>query len=195
MSGKLGERITGESITIRDDGYDTSSIPMPFDFEGVPKQKLTLIENGVAKNVVYDSFAAGREEGAASTGHALPSPNTMGPIPVNLFMETGSASKDEMLAATERGIWVTRFHYTNPLHPVKTVLTGMTRDGTFLIENGKIAKPIKNLRFTQSILEALADADMIGSKAETVKSMYGSFATVAPAIRVNGFRFTGTTDF
>jgi len=195
MSGKLGEKITGENITIRDDGSNTSSLPMPIDFEGVPKQKLTLIENGVAKHVVYDSFAAGREEGAVSTGHALPSPNTMGPIPVNLFMETGNATKDEMLAATERGIWVTRFHYTNPLHPVKTAFTGMTRDGTFLIENGKITKPVKNLRFTESILGALGKADMIGSAADAVKSMYGSFATVTPAIRVRGFRFTGTTDF
>jgi len=195
MSGRLGEKITGDNITIWDDGLDTSAIPMPFDFEGVPKQKVTLIENGVAKNVVYDSFASGREEGATSTGHALPSPNTMGPIPVNLFMATGDATKEEMLEGIERGIWVTRFHYTNPLHPVKTVLTGMTRDGTFLIENGKITKPVKNLRFTQSILDALAKADRIGSTAATLKSMYGSFAIVAPALRIQGFRFTGTTDF
>jgi len=195
MSGRLGEKITGEAITIWDDGHDASAIPMAFDFEGVPKQKVTLIENGVAKNVVYDSFAAGREEGAVSTGHALPSPNTMGPIPINLFMATGDATKEEMLEGIERGIWVTRFHYTNPLHPVKTVFTGMTRDGTFLIENGKITKPIKNLRFTQSILEALANADLIGSKAKAVKSMYGASATSAPALRIQGFRFTGSTDF
>jgi PmbA protein len=195
MTGRLGEKVTGGGITIWDDGRDRSAIPLPFDFEGVPKQKMTLIEKGVAKNVVYDSFTAGREEGKTSTGHALPSPNTMGPIPVNLFMGTGAATKEEMLAATERGIWVTRFHYTNPLHPVKTVLTGMTRDGTFLIENGKITKPIKNLRFTQSILDALASADMIGSTAKVTKSMYGSFATTAPAVRIRSFRFTGTTDF
>ena len=195
MTGRIGQKITGEKITIWDDGYDTSAIPLPFDFEGVPKQKLTLIEKGIAKNVVYDSFTAGREEGASSTGHALPSPNTFGPIPLNLFMATGEATKEEMLAATDRGIWVTRFHYTNPLHPVKTVLTGMTRDGTFLIENGKITRPIKNLRFTQSILEAFANADMIGSTAKVTKSMYGSSATVAPAARIHGFRFTGATEF
>jgi PmbA protein len=100
-----------------------------------------------------------------------------------------------MLEATERGIWVTRFHYTNPLHPVKTVLTGMTRDGTFLIEDGKLSRPLKNLRFTQSILGAFAKADMLGSTAKVVKSMYGSFATSAPAARIHGFRFTGTTEF
>ena len=195
MNGKIGEKITGEGITIWDDGYDTSAIPLPFDFEGVPKQKITLIEGGIAKDVVYDSYTAGREEGKTSTGHALPSPNMMGPIPLNLFMGTGTATKEEMLEGIERGIWVTRFHYTNPLHPVKTVLTGMTRDGTFLIENGKITKPIKNLRFTQSILDAFSKADMIGSKAKVTKSMYGSFATTAPAVRIQGFRFTGTTDF
>jgi len=195
MSGKLGEKITGELITLWDDGYDLSAAPLPFDFEGVPKQKLTLIENGVAKQVVYDSFTAGREEGKSSTGHALPSPNMSGPVPVNLFMGTGTATKEEMLEATERGIWVTRFHYTNPLHPVKTVLTGMTRDGTFLIEDGKLSRPLKNLRFTQSILGAFAKADMLGSTAKAVKSMYGSFATSAPAARIHGFRFTGTTEF
>ena len=195
MTGKLGEKITGESITLWDDGHDLSGMPLPFDFEGVPKQRVTMIEKGVAKRVVYDSFTAGREEGASSTGHALPAPNTFGPVPVNLFMATGAATKEEMLAATERGIWVTRFHYTNPLHPVKTILTGMTRDGTFLIENGKISRPLKNLRFTQSILEAFANADMLGSTAKVVKSMYGSFATSAPAARIHGFRFTGTTEF
>jgi PmbA protein len=195
MTGKLGERITGELITLWDDGHDLSAVPLPFDFEGVPKQKLTLIENGVAKQVVYDSFTAGREESKSSTGHALPSPNTFGPVPVNLFMATGTATKEEMLAATERGIWVTRFHYTNPLHPVKTILTGMTRDGTFLIENGKISRPLKNLRFTQSILDAFANADMMGSTAKIMKSMYGSFVTSAPAARIHGFRFTGTTEF
>jgi len=195
MTGRLGEKITGEKIAIWDDGHDLSSVPLPFDFEGVPKRKLVLIEEGIAKNVVYDSFTAGREEGKSSTGHALPIPNRAGPVPVNLFMATGSATKEEMLAATERGVWVTRFHYTNPLHPVKTILTGMTRDGTFLIEKGKISRPLRNLRFTQSILGALAQADMLGSTAKIVKSMYGSFAISAPAARIQGFRFTGTTEF
>jgi PmbA protein len=195
MTGQLGEKITGQRITIWDDGRDPSGIPLPFDFEGVPKRRVLLIENGIARNVVYDSFTAGREEGKSSTGHALPSPNTFGPVPVNLFMATGDATKQEMLSATERGIWVTRFHYTNPLHPVKTVLTGMTRDGTFLVENGKIVGPLKNLRFTQSVLDALANVDMIGAAAKVSKSGYGAFASMVPAVRVRGFRFTGTTEF
>jgi len=195
MSGRLGARITGEAITIWDDGRDPTGIPLPFDFEGVPKQKVLLVENGIARNVVYDSFTAGREAGKSSTGHALPSPNAFGPIPINLFMATGEATKEEMLASTKRGIWVTRFHYTNPLHPVKTVQTGMTRDGTFLVEDGKIVAPLKNLRFTQSVLDALANADMIGATAKVSRSGYGSFASRVPAVRIRGFRFTGTTEF
>jgi len=181
-------------ITIWDDGLDPRGIPLPFDFEGVPKQKVVLIENGIAKAVVYDTFTAKRE-GKSSTGHSLPAPNTFGPIPVNLFMAPGTATKEEMVAATERGIWVTRFHYTNPVHPVKTILTGMTRDGTFLIENGKITRPLKNLRFTQSILDAFANADMLTSELKMVKSDWGSMATCAPAARIHGFTFTGTTEF
>ena len=108
-----------------------------------------------------------------STGHSLPAPNTMGPFPLNLFMAPGTATKEEMLASTERGIWVTRFHYTNPVHPVKTVLTGMTRDGTFLIENGEITRPLKNLRFTQSILEAFSRAEMLSSTCKLIKGRIG----------------------
>lgn len=194
MCGKLGQQITGPNITIWDDGYDTRGIPLPFDFEGVPKQKVVLIEDGIARNVVYDSYTASREEGKVSTGHSLPAPNTFGPIPVNLFMAPGNATKEEMLASTDRGIWVTRFHYTNILHPVQTLLTGMTRDGTFLIENGKFVRPLKNLRFTQSILEAFANVEMLGSTMKLVKDEWNSLGTCAPAAKIRNFRFTGTTD-
>lgn len=195
MAGKLGERVTGEQITIWDDGHDPRGIPLPFDFEGVAKEKVVLIEDGIARNVVYDSFTASREEGRHSTGHSLPAPNTLGPIPINLFMSTGTATKEEMLASTERGIWVTRFHYTNPVHPVKTILTGMTRDGTFLIENGTITRPLKNLRFTQSILEALANVEALGRDVKLVKDEWNAFGTCTPAAKIRNFRFTGTTEF
>lgn len=195
MNDNFGQQITGENITIWDDGFDPRGLVTPFDFEGVPKQKVIFIENGIAKNIVYDSFTAGRETGKISTGHSLPAPNTMGPFPINLFMAPGNATKEEMLASTARGIWVTRFHYTNPLHPLQTVLTGMTRDGTFLIENGKITRPLKNLRFTQSILEALSHAEMLGSELKLLKSGFGNFGRCVPAAKINGFRFTGTTEF
>ena len=195
MSNNFGKQITGENITIWDDGFDPRGFVTPFDFEGVPKQKVTFIKNGIAKNVVYDSFTAGRAEGKASTGHSLPAPNTMGPFPINIFMAPGNATKAEMLASTEHGIWVTRFHYTNPVHPIKTILTGMTRDGTFLIENGKITRPLKNLRFTQSILEAFANAEMLGSTLKLLKASFGNFGRCVPAAKINGFRFTGATEF
>ena len=196
MSGRFGAKITGDNITVWDDAYDTRGMAMPFDYEGVPKQKVVLIENGVARNVVYDSFTAGREPGRVSTGHSLPAPNTMGPLPMNLFMASGEASKEEMVASTERGIWVTRFHYTNPVHPVKTVLTGMTRDGTFLIENGKITRPVKNMRFTQSILKALAHATMLGQKTRLIRVGFGGgLGVCAPAAKIDGFTFTGATEF
>lgn len=192
---KLGEQITGDQITIWDDGHDLRGLPLPFDFEGVPKQNVMLIENGVAKNVVYDSATAAREEGKTSTGHSLSAPNTFGPLPINLFMASGAATKEEMLASTERGIWVTRFHYTNILHPVKTILTGMTRDGTFLIENGKITRPLKNMRFTQSILEAFASVQSIGRNLKMVKDEWNSIATCVPAVKLGTFTFTGGTEF
>ncbi|MEE8390226.1 MAG: TldD/PmbA family protein [Anaerolineae bacterium] len=195
MNDRFGEKVTGENITIWDDGHDPRGLVFPFDFEGVLKQRVPLIENGIAKGVVYDSFTAGREEGKTSTGHSLPAPNTFGPFPGNLFMAPGQATKEEMLASTERGIWVTRFHYTNPVHPVKTVLTGMTRDGTFLIENGQITRPLKNLRFTQSILEAFSQVETLGSELELIKRDWGSFATCAPAAKIHEFQFTGTTEF
>ena len=195
MSGHIGEKVTGDNITIWDDGFDPRGVVRPFDFEGVPKQKVTLIENGIAVNAVYDSATAAREPGKQSTGHGLPAPNTMGPIPINLFMKPGTATKEELVASTERGIWITRFHYVNPVHPVKAILTGMTRDGTFLIENGKVERPLKNLRFTQSILEAFANAELLSRDLKMVKLGFGNFVSCAPAAKINGFAFTGTTEF
>ena len=193
MTGRLGQPVTGANITIWDDGLDPRGLVLPFDFEGVPKQRVTLIENGIARGAVYDSFTAGREAGKVSTGHSLPAPNTMGPIPLNLFMAPGTATKAEMLASIERGIWVTRFHYTNTVHPVKTVLTGMTRDGTFLIENGAITRPLKNFRFTQSILEAFGRAELLSSECVLIKGRRGGI--YVPAAKIHEFQFTGTTEF
>jgi predicted Zn-dependent protease len=192
MAGQLGKQITGSNVTIWDDGLDASGLPVPFDFEGMPKQRVDLINDGVANAVVYDSYTA-RREARESTGHALPAPNTYGPLPGNLFMKAGRHTKDEMLAAVDRGVWVTRFHYVNPLHPLKTVLTGMTRDGTFLIENGALCSGIKNLRFTQNILEALSRVRMIGNATRLGRSFFGGIRV--PALLIDGFTFSGVTEF
>ena len=195
MVGKIGQQIVDSRVSIWDDGQDPRGLPLPFDFEGVPKQRVDLIEKGVARGVVYDSYRAGKEEGKSSTGHALPAPNTFGPFPMNAFFGPGDATLEEMIASTERGLYVTRFHYTRPVEPTKVVVTGMTRDGTFLIENGKIAYPVKNLRFTQSYLEALNQVDMIGKELRLLAGMGGLARTAQPALKLGSFNFTGATEF
>jgi PmbA protein len=195
MAGKIGQQIVDPRISIWDDGLSPDTIPWPFDFEGVPKQRVDLIEEGVARGVVYDSYRADKEEGKESTGHALPAPNPMGPLPLNSFMAPGDATLEEMIANTERGLYVTRFHYTRPVEPTKVIITGMTRDGTFLIEKGEIAYPVKNLRFTQSYLEALNRVDAIGNEPRMLIGLGGVVRTSVPALKLNEFTFTGATEF
>jgi PmbA protein len=185
---QLGERITGDAVTIWDDGLDASGLPAPFDFEGVPKQRVELIKNGVASGLVYDMQTATRDR-RQSTGHGLPAPNTEGPFAVNLFMQPGATPKAELIADVKRGIWVTRFWYVRIVHPKASIITGMTREGTFLIENGKITRPVKDLRFTQSILEALNGTLAIsqGTKLQ-IAEFIG--AERVPALRLKAFTFT-----
>jgi PmbA protein len=183
MSGRMGERVVGENVTIWDDATDPRNLPIAFDWEGVPKRSLMLIENGVARGIAYDSYTA-HKDGVQSTGHAFPAPNTAGPLPVNLFLEAGAHSEDEMIASMERGLLVSRFHYTNIVHEKQTIITGMTRDGTFLIEDGKVARPIQNLRFTQSITDALSNLEMIGRECVMSERAY------VPAVKVGAFSFT-----
>jgi len=185
---RLGERITGEGVTIWDDGLDASGLPAPFDFEGVPKQRVDLIKKGVATGVVYDMMTA-TTEGRQSTGHGLPAPNTEGPYAVNLFMQPGSVAKPDLISGIKRGIWVTRFWYVRIVHPKLSIITGMTRDGTFLIENGKVTRPVKDLRFTQSMLEALGGTLGAG---KTTKLQIGEFigASRVPALHLKAFTFT-----
>ena len=198
MCGKLGKELVGKNISIWDDGFDRRGFSFPFDFEGVPKNKVMLIEKGTAKTVVYDTLTAGKEN-KRSTGHSTGSP-LGGPIPLNLFMGEGEGTIEKMVQSTDKGIYVTRFHYTNVLEPIKAVITGMTRDGTFLIENGEITEPVKNFRFTQSILDAFSNTSMIGKEAKLIGSSAGygarfAMGTVAPALKIDKFKFTGVTHF
>src|ERR1700737_4563869 len=143
---KLGEKITGDQVSIWDDGLDRTGIPASFDFEGVPKQRVDLITGGDASGLGHELQTA-TKDGRPSTGHGLPAPNTEGPFAVNLFMKPGTAAKADLMSDIKRGIWVTRFWYVRVVHPKLSIITGMTREGTFLIENGKITRPVKNLRF------------------------------------------------
>lgn len=188
MSGRLGQQVCGENISIWDDGLDPRGHRLAYDFEGLPKQRVNLISGGVAENVVWDSYTANKE-GRASTGHALPAPNSWGPVPINVFIGTGDSSVSDMIARTERGVLVTRFHYTNMIHPIKTVFTGMTRDGTFLIEDGMVAGAVRNLRFTQSILDALSCVSLISADGKLTDYVW------APAMRVDCFTFSSGTEF
>jgi predicted Zn-dependent protease len=153
---------------------------------------VTLIENGVFRSGVEDRRSA-KLAGTESTGHALPPPNPEGPFPLNLFLATGDSSLEDMIAATSRGLLVSRFHYSNVVHPIETTITGMTRDGTWLIEDGHIRHPVKNLRFTQSILEALSNVDLIGRDSELASEFFFSAARV-PRLKISGFNFSGKSD-
>jgi len=197
LCGHLGEKMVAGSVTVYDDGLDPGGLQAPFDFEGLPKQKVTFFENGVARGVTYDSFTANRE-GKDSTGHGLIAPNTEGPIPINLFMEPGHSSLEDLVTSVRKGIYVTRFHYTNVVEPMKTVITGMTRDGTFLIEGGEIKAPVKNLRFTESVLKALSRVSAISRDRRICSEGTGYSrrfvtGTVVPALKVDGFNFSGVS--
>jgi len=189
MNGQFGKQLASPLVTIYDDGHDLVGLPQAFDYEGVPKQRVVMFDHGVASAVVYDSFTAFRE-GKPDTGHALPAPNPLGPLPLHIMMAAGDASLEELIRGVDRGIYVTRFHYTNTVHPVKTLFTGMTRDGTFLIEHGELTSPVKNFRFTQSILDALREVQAIGRERIQCRDYV---PVVAPALRIGSFHFTGVT--
>jgi predicted Zn-dependent protease len=186
-----GKRIGSDLVTIRDDGRDPVGLPLWFDYEGVAKQRVELIDRGVCRGVVHDAQTAARA-GVTSTGHGLPAPNPYGPFPLNMVMEPGTTSRDELIGGLDRGLLVTRFHYTNPVHPKLAIVTGMTRDGTFLVEDGRIVGPVKNLRYTQSYLTALAGTVAVGRERKTLRGFLGG--VVVPAVRIENWTFTGGTE-
>jgi len=191
LSGRLGEQVCSPLVTIVDDALSPRLPGVPFDAEGTPKRRLPLIENGVAVGVAHDRATAALA-GAQSTGSALPAPNPYGGLPTHLVMEPGSTSTEDLIAGCERGLYVTRFHYTNLVHPVQSTITGMTRDGTFLIENGSLSSGVRNLRFTQSILAALSTVEQLGSEVGVSSDLFFG-AGCTPALRLGEFTFTSTT--
>jgi PmbA protein len=194
MSGRLGEPIMGENISMWDDGLDPRGLPLPFDFEGVPRQRVDLVKKGIAEGVVYNSLTA-RKDGKESTGHALPPGEEMSSMPLNTFMATGASTEEEMVRSLDKGLFVRRFHYVNGLlEPRRALFTGMTRDGTFYVEGGKIKYPVKNLRFTHSMLDAFSNVEMVSKEAKLqVSSWMG--AALLPAVKIRGFNFSGKTEF
>lgn len=190
-SGGLDREFFSESVTVYDDYAHPLAPGMPFDYEGYPTQRLPLVENGVVRNVVTDSYYA-RKLDRPNTGHALPAPNSYGPQPRNVVVAGGGKPLAQLIAETERGLLVTRLWYVRPVDRKRVILTGMTRDGTFLIERGRIAHGVKNLRFNVSLLDALRACEFSHEQHRTGSYHY---SLVAPAAKISGFTFSSTTDF
>ena len=194
MAGRMGQSVTGERVTLGDDPFDPRAFGKPFDYEGTPRRRVVMIERGIARAVVHDRRTA-KKSGVESTGHACPPPATEGPLPYSLVLASGDKSLEEIIASTERGILVTRFWYCRVVDPKKTIVTGMTRDGTFLIEKGKLVRGLRNLRFNENVLEVLRRADAWSREAEPTVFDYVNNCVVAPALRVPEFEFTGVSPF
>jgi predicted Zn-dependent protease len=196
LAGRIGERVFDEKLSIADDGLDPQGLPKAFDFEGTPKQRVELVENGVARGVVWDRTTAARA-GRESTGHAAPPEyRAYGAFPVSLRMAPGEASVEQLCDVVGEGIYVTRLHYLGVVDPREGIITGMTRDGTFRIREGKPAEPLPNLRFTVSAPEVLADLPAIGRELALVNrsDFYGErtpHAALVPALATARFAITG----
>lgn len=192
LTGRLGKRIFGENITIWDDVYHPLQLGAPYDGEGFPRGKVLLVDRGVPKNLVYSRMTAKKVK-AKPTGHGFSLPNDWGEAPMNLVFDGGRASVEEMVRSTGRGILVTRLWYIREVEPYEKILTGMTRDGTFLIENGRIAGGIRNFRFNQGMMEMLSSVEMLGPAVRSAGEE--SFEMVVPAMKVRDFHFTEMTKF
>jgi len=196
MSKKIGKKAMAPDITIYDDGADQSGLAMPFDFEGVAKKKVFLVKKGLVGGPVYDSLYAVKGK-TKSTGHAMPPGSSEGPMAGNIFIAAGKKSKESLISGVKDGILVTRFHYINGLlNTTKTVMTGMTRDGTFRIKNGKIVGAVKNLRFTESITKAFSRVGGVSRETNLVHNWWDDLGCCSsPTIHIKKFNFSGKTDF
>lgn len=193
MSTRLGQQAMSPLVSIWDDALDPRTLPRPFDFEGMPKKRVDIVKDGVVLGPVYDRRTA-RKEGKESTGHGLPpGMRGFGPVATNLFLAPGDLSTEDLLRRMGRGLYITRFWYTRLVHPRDCVVTGMTRDGVYWVEDGEIAYPVKNLRFTQSYVDALAGVEAVGQATRLLSGEFGGIATFAPALFLRVFRFTGVT--
>ena len=181
---KIGEKVVDERVTLVSDPFDPRIPANTFGGDGLPNKKVMWIENGVVKNLAYDRFWAQRQ------GREPVSPSG------TLFMAGGRSSVDEMIASTERGILVTRFWYIRPVDPRTILFTGLTRDGTFLIEHGKVTRPIKNLRYNESPIFMLNNLEMMGRPERVSASEAGGpgQAIMVPPLKVRDFNFTSTSD-
>ncbi len=192
LTDRVGKKLFGENIQIADDAAHPLQAGVPFDGEGVPRRKLTLVDAGVPRDLAYARSSA-RKAGVEPTGHGFPLPNEVGEAPLNIVIAGGSTSTDEMIASTERGVLVTRLWYIREVDPYEKIMTGMTRDGTFLIENGRVSRGLRNFRFNQGIIELLNNVEALSPSVRA--SGEEAFDMVVPAMKVRGFNFTEVTRF
>jgi predicted Zn-dependent protease len=204
LTGRIGSQLFGDNITIWDDVAHPLQTGSPFDGEGVRRQSLPLVENGVIKRVVYARATAERMKRSeqkdnagliAPTGHGFPLPNEMGEMPLNIVFAApqNPQTLSEMLASTECGVLVTRLWYIREVDPYEKMVTGMTRDGTFLVKDGKVKQGIRNFRFNESLIHMLSNVEAMSVPLRSCGEE--SFDMVVPAMKIRDFNFTEVTKF
>jgi PmbA protein len=192
LNDRMGKQLFGKNITITDDAYHPLQLGSPFDGEGIPRERVVLVDRGIPKNLVYARTTA-KAARKKPTGHGFPLPNEYGEAPLNLVFSGGKSSLEEMIASTDRGLLVTRLWYIREVDPYEKVMTGMTRDGLFLVEKGKVTSAVRNFRFNQSILEMLRNVELLGPAVRA--SGEEAFEMVVPAMKVRDFHFSEVTKF
>jgi PmbA protein len=192
LTDRVGEKLFGENINVRDDVFHPLQAGAPFDGEGIPRQRVNLVEKGKVTNLVY-ARATARKMGKAATGHGFQLPNEYGEAPMNIVMDGGKKTVEDMVKSTPRGLLVTRLWYIREVDPYQKILTGMTRDGTFWIEDGEIKHGVKNLRFNQSLFDMLNQVEAMSMPQRTAGEE--SFEMVVPAMKVNEFNFSSSTRY
>ena len=192
LNDRMGKLLFGKNISITDDVFHPLQKGPPFDGEGMPRRKVLLVDRGVPKNLVY-SRASAKAARRKPTGHGFALPNEYGEAPMNLVFGGGDSSVEKMVASTSRGLLVTRLWYIREVDPYEKVMTGMTRDGLFLVEDGRVTSAVKNFRFNQSLIEMLKNVELMSPSARATGEE--SFEMVVPAMKVREFHFSEVTKF
>ena len=192
LNDRMGKPLFGKNISITDDAYHPLQLGAPFDGEGIPRQQVQLVDCGIPKNLVYARSTA-KSAGKKPTGHGFALPNEYGEAPMNLVFAGGDSSLEKMVASTDRGLLVTRLWYIREVDPYEKVMTGMTRDGLFLVEKGKVTTAVRNFRFNQSILAMLGNVEQLGPAVRATGEE--AFEMVVPAMKVRDFHFSEVTKF
>jgi PmbA protein len=192
LNDRMGKPIFGKNISVTDDAYHPLQLGAPFDGEGMPREKVALVQNGVPKNLVYSRVSA-KAARKKPTGHGFTLPNEYGEAPMNLVFTGGNDSVEKMIASTDRGLLVTRLWYIREVDPYEKIMTGMTRDGLFLVEKGEVTSAVKNFRFNQSLLDMLKNVEMMGPAVRATGEE--AFEMVVPAMKVRDFNLSEVTKF